>query len=277
MNRNFRKIVKSLRRYSQKQTIFTRLIPFRSNRASLFLNSRKSRSKFIGNLEFSIFLGLVFYGLSHISNHNTLYSETTRLIAAGIATHMITDFLTYVVDKINTDVKFNQFYLKVKHKEIDSFFKTRFLYQFTVKSRQVQKLRLGAYMKSYRGIQSAIIFLTLNSILFYGIYKNLKHWLKSNLNIEGFGNFFIAAAVAQAVAMTFSFPLENLKTRMQASSFNYDSLIKYYTRRIAKGRIKKEYSGFISHLILYVVYEAITFGVYETAMELLGMLIRYFR
>jgi hypothetical protein len=126
-----------------------------------------------------------------------------------------------------------------------------------------------------KGVQAAMGSTVVGNLIFYGLYKNIKNWLKENLHIEGFFNFFISAGIAQSIAMIFYFPLENIKTRMQASNFNYDSFYIYY-KKLLKGKplhvkinnMKAEYSGFSSNLLLYVVFESVTFSIYESIMKL---------
>ena len=124
-----------------------------------------------------------------------------------------------------------------------------------------------------------MVFLVFNSAIFYGSYKNIKFYLKEKLKIEGFMNFFLSAGISQFIAMLFAFPLENMKTRMQASNFNYETILKYYYNLVKtrkqrnkslKDLMKIEYSGFFSHLLLYVVYESVTFGIYESMVKYLA-------
>jgi hypothetical protein len=236
-----------------------------------------------GNIEFSLFFSSVIFMLYYINKHKHSYNETVRLIGAGISTHIIVDVITYLGDKINTKVKVESFYIKksTSFKDINYFFDRTFFHYRKEKQfkrhRTLNQKSLGNYLGDlhFRGIQPAMVFVVLNSIVFYGSYKNLKYFLKEYLGIDGFFNFFTAAAIAQLMAMIFAFPLENIKTRMQASNFSYDSLFKYY-RKLIKGKplnvivsnLKNEYSGFVSHLLLYVVYESVTFGIYETMMKL---------
>jgi hypothetical protein len=235
-----------------------------------------------GNIEFSIFFSSVIFWLYYLHKNIHKYNETVRLVAAGITTHILVDFATYIGDKINTKVKVESFYIKkTVHKDINYFFDKTFLHfkknKLFKRHRHLNQKSLGTYLGDlhFRGLQAAMVFVVINSILFYGLYKNLKHFIKENFNIDGFFNFFLAAGIAQFVAMVFAFPLENIKTRMQASNFSYDSLFKYY-KKLIKGKpmnvivsnFKNEYSGFVSHLLLYVVYESVTFGIYESMMKL---------
>jgi hypothetical protein len=234
----------------------------------------------IGNLEFSIFFTAVGFMLYYIHKHRNKYNETVRLASAGIATHILVDFITYIGDKINTKVKVESFYIKkTGSRDINYFFDKKFLHFNTNRQvkRQLTQKSFGSYIGElhFRGIQAAMVAVVINGILFYGLYKNLKHWLKDYCHIDGFFNFFISAGIAQFVGMIFAFPLENIKTRMQASNFSYDSLFKYY-KKLIKGKplnvklsnIKNEYSGFVSHLILYVIYESVTFAIYESIMKM---------
>jgi hypothetical protein len=233
-----------------------------------------------GNLEFGVFCVLVSYGLYKISAYRDIYSETTRLIAAGIATHIVVDIVTYLGDKINTKVKVDTFYVKKEpiKTDLNFYFEKKFLHFSETK--QVKRIRttsLGNYLGDlhFRGLQATMVFVVINSTLFYGFYKNIKAFLSEKLNIKGFPNFFLSAAISQFIAMLFAFPLENIKTRMQASNFSYDSFFKYY-KKLFKGKptnviyknIKIEYSGFVSHLLLYVVYESVTFAIYESIMKM---------
>lgn len=248
-----------------------------------FVSSKRFKRKFnYGNLEFGFFALCVTYGLYYISKHRFEMSETTRLIGAGITTHIVVDVITYLGDRINTKVKVESFKPKkelINFNELTTLFNQKFLHfkEGNLVKRSVASQSLGSYMSDlkFRGIQAAMVFVTLNSILFYGLYKNVKHYLKEKLCITGFLNFFLSAAFAQLIAMTFAFPLENIKTRMQASTFTYDSFYKYYKKLIVNNpwsviykNMKEEYSGFVSHLVLYVVYESLTFGIYETMMKM---------
>jgi hypothetical protein len=238
------------------------------------------RSFFIKNFEFNLFCVWLGIGLYYTYKQNKNYSETIRLISAGIATHVVVDIITYVGDKINTKVKVDSFKKKKKSsgKGVDIYFEDKFSHNKLAKKRKRNaKYGLNGYLRdiSFRGLQAAIIFVTINSIVFYGLYKNIKFFLKEKFGWEGSVNFFMAAGISQLFAMMIAFPLENIKTRMQASNFNYNSLFSYYKNLIygkpldvVISNIKNEYSGFVSHLILYVVYESITFGIYETLMKL---------
>jgi hypothetical protein len=236
----------------------------------------------LGNIEFSLFFSSVIFMLYYLHKNRQNYNETVRLVAAGITSHIIVDIVTYIGDKINTKVKVESFYIKkLVSKDLNYFFDRKFLHfqrgKQLKRQRTLNQKSLGNYLGDlhFRGIQAAMVFVVINSIVFYGLYKNLKHFFKESLGIEGFPNFFISAGISQFAAMIFAFPLENIKTRMQASNFSYDSLFKYY-RKLIKGKpmnivasnIKNEYSGFVSHLLLYVVYESVTFGIYESMMKL---------
>jgi hypothetical protein len=238
----------------------------------------KERASQIGNIEFSVFFALVGFGLYYIHKNKSGLTETTRLVAAGIATHIVVDVLTYFGDKINTKVKVESFYKKKNVlRDVNYFFEKKFSHfkQFKRKRNLGQK-SLAHYLGDFhfRGIQAAMTFVIINSVFFYGLYKNLKYYLKDKFNITGFANFFLSAGIAQFVAMVFAFPLENIKTRMQASNFHYDSFFKYY-KKLIKGKpwgvvysnFKNEYSGFVSHLVLYVIFEAVTFSIYETIVK----------
>jgi hypothetical protein len=248
-------------------------------KASFFKNQKIFT---IGNLEFTIFFTGVSFMLYYIHKYRNKYNETVRLVSAGIATHILVDFITYIGDKINTKVKVESFYIKksLSSRDINYFFDKKFLHFNTnrkVKRQLLNQKSFGHYFNDLqlRGIQAAMVAVVINGIIFYGLYKNLKYWLKDNLKIDGFFNFFISAGIAQLVAMIFAFPLENIKTRMQASTFSYDSLFKYY-KKLIKGKplnvkisnIKNEYSGFVSHLLLYVIYESVTFAIYESIMKM---------
>ena len=239
------------------------------------LNSKRSKEK-LGHFEFYSFITVLTGGLFYISRKKEKFSETTRLISCGIVTHLLVDFITYSGDLKNTKVKVESFRpAKVKGFLANLLFKGKYLFdQKSSRKREYKRTLMKNYQNSYRGIQSAFVYLTFNSILFYGCYKNFKRFLSEQLNIHGFLNFATSAAVAQVIAMSFSFPLEVMKTRMQVSSKTYTTLIGYYKNLIVKkpykeavNNIKKEYSGFSSHLLLYVVYEALTFGVYESLID----------
>lgn len=232
------------------------------------------KSTLLGKLEFFAVQGTIISCLCVVSHNKDYLSDTIRLISAGVATHLFVDILTYVVDMINTKVKVES--LKPKAAKpffAANLFKNKFIYN-KIKTTPGKYQSIFQSLNSYQGINSAIMYLTLNSIFFYGLYKNLKHKLSEDYNIHGFVNFFVSAAFAQLVAMTFSFPLENLKTRIQVSTFKYSTIIEYYQDLFIKNKklklhqkIKKEYSGFFSHLGLYVLYEAFTFGIYESLIE----------
>jgi hypothetical protein len=238
----------------------------------------------MGNIEFVLIFSSVCLGLYYIHKNIKSFSDTTRLIGAGIATHLVVDSITYLGDKINTKVKTESFYVKKDlstNKHINYFFDKKFSH-FN-QNKKLKRIRntglktLGPYLREFhlKGIQAAMVFATINSFVFYGLYKNLKYFFKDKLGLDGFSNFFLSAATAQFFAMVVAFPLENMKTRMQASNFNYESFYKYYSN-IIRGKpwpvisanLKNEYSGFISHLILYVVYESLTFSIYETLMKI---------
>lgn len=278
----FLKNLKKLKRYH----IFTKYF-LRHSKISYIENKpivtkAKEKVSHIGNIEFAVFFSLVGFGLYYIHKNKSKINDTVRLIAAGIATHIVVDFITYFGDKINTKVKVDTFYKKknLAVKDVNFFFEKKFLHfrqnKQIKRKRNLAQKSLGHYLGDFhfRGIQAAMVFVIINSIIFYGIYKNLKIYLKEKFNVTGFFNFFVSAAVAQFVAMVFAFPLENIKTRMQASNFHYDSFFKYY-RKLIKGKpwrvvmsnFKNEYSGFVSHLLLYVVYESVTFGIYESIMK----------
>lgn len=290
------KFIKSLRRSSRKPSYFNSFfkgskIPFL--KYSNFLLNKKSRKNFHGNIEFMIFLGITSFIVYRISKNRELYSKTTRLIATGIVTHLIVDLLTYFGDKLNTEIKINSFKNKtlidnINNLSISNFFKDKFYFNYNLynnakrknkinphsKAKSSNNMIFSNYISNYKGIQSGVIYLVFNSILFYAIYKEIKSYMKNYYHIEGFINFFTAAGIAQLIAMTFSFPLENLKTRMQASSFNYDTIVNYYKKLIVKkpysvikANLRKEYSGFFSHLTLYVIFEAFIFGIYESMMD----------
>ena len=193
------------------------------------LNSKKSKEK-LGHIEFYSFLTVLTGGLFYISIKKEKFSETTRFISCGLVTHLLVDFITYFGDKINTKVKVESFRpAKVKGFLANLMFKGKFLYDQKTKRRRQYKLTLlKNYRNSYRGIQSAFVYLTFNSIFFYACYKNLKNFLSEKLHIHGFFNFATSAAISQFIAMSFSFPLENLKTRMQVSNFTYGTIFGYY-------------------------------------------------
>jgi hypothetical protein len=241
-----------------------------------------SWQKIYGNIEFAIFGGIVGLSLYYINKNKKTLSETTRLIAAGIATHIVVDCLTYLGDKINTKVKVEKFVKIIKPlRDVNYFFKKKFSHfeqnKQVKRKRSLKQKNLGHFISEFhfRGIQSAMVFVVINSIFFYGFYKNVKSFLREKFNIHGFANFFISAGIAQGIALIFAFPLESVKTRMQASSFTYDSFYLYY-KKLIKGKplnviysnFQNEYSGFFSHLVLYVVYESVTFGIYESMMKI---------
>lgn len=252
-------------------------------------HSKKLTNK--GNMEFLIFSSIVGLTLFYIHRNRHYYNETVRLAAAGITTHVIVDFLTYMSDKINTKAKIEYFYLKKNIpanisknlNEINHYFNKKFVhFKPTTTPKKRKNLNFKKSINNFiskfqlRGIQSAMVFLVFNSAIFYGSYKNIKFYLKEKLNIEGFMNFFLSAGISQFIAMLFAFPLENMKTRMQASNFNYETILKYYYNLIKtrkqrnkslKDLLKIEYSGFFSHLLLYVVYESVTFGIYESMIK----------
>jgi hypothetical protein len=279
------KFLKSLKKL-KKYHIFTKYFLRRSKISYIdkkpIVSITKEKVSHYGNLEFAVFFSLVGFGLFYIHHHRQRMNETVRLIAAGIATHIVVDFVTYFGDKINTKVKVENFYKKkdMALKDVNFFFEKQFMHFRQAKQikrkRNIAQKSLGHYLGEFhfRGIQAAMVFVTINSIIFYGLYKNLKYFLKEKFGFSGFFNFFMSAGIAQFVAMVFAFPLENIKTRMQASNFHYDSFFKYY-KKLIKGKpwsivfnnIKNEYSGFVSHLLLYVVYESVTFGIYETIMK----------
>jgi hypothetical protein len=243
-----------------------------------------------GNIEFLIFSTITAIGLFYIHRNKEDFGENSKLAAAGITTHVLVDFLTYSLDKINTKAKIDYFYSKKNFqngiKDLDYYFNRKYV---LFKSSHPRKKKHGFDLENslkemrnkieLRGIQSAMIFLVFNSAIFYGLYKNLKHFFSDKLNINGFSNFFLSAGLAQFAAMMVAFPLENMKTRMQASNFHYESISKYYYKMVRDRKIKKktlldvlrlEYSGFFSHLLLYVKYEAITFGIYESMINMLS-------
>ena len=262
---NFDRFANFLRRSSRKSSYFT------------FSKKHAKKTKgILGHFEFFFFFGSLSAGLYYISKNNDYYSETSRLIATGIASHLIVDFLTYFADKINTEVKVESFKpARTKPKDyISAYFKKEILNESNSSRRKVNQSLLGHYFNTYKGIQSGVIYLTFNSLFFYALYKNLKYELREKCGIVGFSNFFLSAGLAQLIAMTFSFPMENIKTRMQASNFNYDSISGYYKKLVIKkpmnvvlANVKKEYSGFFSHLTLYAIFEAFAFSTYETIME----------
>lgn len=248
---------------------------FRLNKIShrkRFLPNHSLNKHLFGNLEFFSILGVICGGLYYVSIYKDKFSETVRLISTGIATHLIVDVFTYFGDKINTEVKVASFKTKNLSKDyISQYFKNEIqLNKNKFNKRKVKKSLLGHYISSFKGIQPGVLYLTLNSLFFYSLYKNIKSELKK-YHIEGFINFFIAAGISQLIAMTFSFPLENIKTRMQASSFTYDSIMVYYKKVFLKGnmisKIKLEYSGFFGHLFLYVIFEAFSFSIYESGIH----------
>lgn len=246
-------------------------------------NKIKLKTKILtkGNIEFFSLFSLVSLGLYYIHLKRFETNESVRLIAAGITSHILVDYITYLGDKINTKVKVDKF-LPVKKKstnDLNYLFEKTFTH-FDSSHKRKRKHASGTlsyYLQDFklRGIQASILYVVFNSIIFYGLYKNLKYYLNETFGISGFFNFFIAAGISQFFGMLFAFPLENLKTRMQASNFNYDSLVKYYRKVFFVRRrdtlfknIRNEYSGFNSHLLLYVVYESVTFAIYESLMRI---------
>lgn len=234
------------------------------------------------NIEFALFCSGVGLALYYIHLNKKHLSETTRLVAAGIATHLVVDIITYLGDKLNTKIKVDSFYKKkdLALKDVNYFFDKKFSHfknnKQVNRKRNLGQKTLGIYLGDFhfRGLQAAMVFVTINSIVFFGLYKNVKSFLKEKFGLEGFSNFFLSAAFAQFFAMVLAFPLENIKTRMQASNFHYDSFYKYY-KKLIKGKpwptiyanFKHEYSGFVSHLVLYVVYESVTYAIYESLMK----------
>ena len=274
---NYNKVNKYLKnlKKSHKSRSFNNLIWKISPRNLLRLGK-----KHIGNIEFFCFMSGLCYSLYYISKHNEKFSETTKIISLGLVTHVLVDVSTYFIDKLNTNSKVEIF--KIKYNRIVSnYFMSKYYFErkISFKEGDLKKSLIGHYLISYKGIQPGVYCLFLNSVFFYGAYKNLKQYFKEKLGIEGFFNFFLSAGLSQFIAMCFAFPFENLKTRMQASEFTYEkSILKYYKDSIFKGklgfsnfckRIKIEYSGFISHLVLYVIYEAFTFGIYEYIIKLM--------
>lgn len=280
--------------FFSKYSIHRSKISYLNTNQSVTLQNRKTTNK--GNIEFFLFSSVVGLTLFLIHKKKDYLNETIRLAAAGVATHVIVDFLTYMSDKINTKAKIEYFYLKKNiptnlsknFSEINYYFNKKFVH-FKPQATQPKKKRkemnfkksIGTFFQKLqlRGIQSAMVFLVINSILFYGCYKNIKFYLKEKLNIEGFYNFFLSAGLSQFFALSVAFPLENMKTRMQASNFNYETILKYYynifrnrkqKNKTIKDLIKIEYSGFFSHLLLYVVYESVTFGIYESMIKYLS-------
>jgi len=301
--RQWEKIWKKIKLFNsfkklKKINIFSKYFIHRSKISYLNKNqavsphSKKLTNK--GNLEFLIFGSLVGLALFYIQRNKNKYNESVRLAAAGIATHVIVDFLTYMSDKVNTKAKIEFFYLKKNIPasisknlyEINILFSKKFIHfkpTTTPKKRKTLNFKksVNNLISKFqlRGIQSAMVFLVFNSAIFYGSYKNIKFYLKEKLNIKGFMNFSLSAGISQFIAMLFAFPLENMKTRMQASNFNYETILKYYYNIIKtrkqrnkslKDLVKIEYSGFFSHLLLYVVYESVTFGIYESMIKYLA-------
>ena len=277
MNTNSKTIIKSLKHISSKKTRLKQ-ISLKQNENPLTKKFKKYHIQ--GNIEFYSIFGLICYGVYYTSKHKEKFNDTIRLISAGISTHLLVDFITYWGDRLNTTVKIEKFYIikKLRSAELDKLFNDKFLFTKKLRKRNISKSNLGHFDSklNYRGIQSASIYVIINSIIFYGLYKNIKFYLKENLHITGFLNFFISAGIAQFVSMIFAFPMENIKTRMQASNFQYDSFFNYY-KKIIVGRsykgiffnLKREYSGFFSHLVLYVLYESVTFSIYECCIKFL--------
>jgi hypothetical protein len=281
--RKLEKFLKNLKKLKKYHT-FTKYFLDQSNISNkqLNFNSKFITNTFNKNFEFILFFSGVGIGLFSIYKFKKQLNETPRLIAAGIATHIIVDFITYLGDKINTKVKVDYFYQKKNliAKDINYYFEKKFSHHEVggiKRKRKIAQTTLGLYLGDFhfRGIQAAMMFIVLNSIIFFGLYKNVKNYLKEKFNLHGFNNFFLAAAFSQFWAMLVAFPLENIKTRMQASNFNYDSLYKYYKKLIVGKsynhiylNLKNEYSGFVSHLVLFVVYESVTYAIYESLMKL---------
>lgn len=278
----FFKNLKKIKKFHIVTKYFPKYPKFSFMKSKQFTNKALSKSNYLGNIEFGIFFSGVFLCIYYIHKNRKHFGETTRLIAAGISTHIVVDSITYFLDIINTKVKIESFYKKKDAsftKDVNYFFDKKFSHfkQIIKRKRNISQKSLGHYLGDLHpiGLQAAIVFITINSVVFYGLYKNLKFYLKEKFGINGFSNFFLAAGIGQLVAMSVSFPLENIKTRMQAGNFSYDSFFKYY-KKLIKGKslvvilqnIKIEYSGFYSHLILYVVYESLTFAIYETIMDL---------
>jgi hypothetical protein len=296
--RQWEKIWKSSFKKFKKIKIFSKYFIHRYKISYLNTNqvisphSKKLTSK--GNIEFLMFSGIVGLTLLYIHKNKNKYNETVLLAAAGITSHIIVDFLTYMCDKINTKAKIEYFYKKKNipanisknYIDINYYFNKKFIHFKPVSTPKKRKdinfkKSISNFLSKFqlRGIQSAMVFLVFNSAIFYGSYKNIKFYLKEKLHLEGFINFSLSAAIAQFIAMLVAFPLENMKTRMQASNFNYETISKYYYNIIntrkqrnksLKDLIKIEYSGFFSHLLLYVVYESVTFGIYESLIKYLS-------
>jgi hypothetical protein len=233
----------------------------------------------LGNFEFTIFFTSIGFVLYHIHLNKDKYSETARLISTGLITNALVDFITYIGDKINTQSKVESFHIKKTDsaKDINTIFDKEVLHKTNRQVKPIHHKTPSYYtnLLNLKGIQAAIGSTLVGGMVFYGLYKNIKYWIKENLHIDGFFNFFVSAGIAQFISMIFYFPLENIKKRMQASSFNYDSFYIYYKKllkghpiRVKINNIKTEYSGFSSNLLLYVVFESVTFSIYESIMKL---------
>ena len=235
-------------------------------------------ARLLGKLEFGLFAGTVCGGLAYASYKRDNYSPNTRFVFAGLTTHIIVDMVTYLADRFNSRAKTN---LLSKTRESERLFQSDMFVsvpdiKLFDRNSTIRKKVISLLLNSFRGIQAAFIYLTFNSIIFFGMYKKVKSYLQKNYQIEGFANFFISAGLSQFCAMIFVFPLENLKTRIQVTNFKYNSLFEYYYKLFSreKGKpnkilkkIKTEYSGFFSHLALYVIYEAFVFAIYESMIK----------
>jgi len=274
----------------RNQKIFIKKSHIFYSRSSQNLTNYRKLLQNRGNIEFLIFSSVVGLGLYYIHRNKENFGESTKLAAAGITTHVLVDIFTYSLDHINTKAKIDYFFTKKNIesgvKNIDYYFNKKYnKFKSSISPKQKttfdlkNSIRMMKNKIELRGIQSALVFLVFNSAVFYGLYKNLKKFLSEKLHIEGFANFFLSAGLAQFAAMMAAFPLENMKTRMQASNFHYESIYKYYYKIIVNrgqqkktlfGVFKKEYSGFFSHLLLYVIYESVTFGIYESMIKSLS-------
>jgi hypothetical protein len=196
----FFKHLKKLKKYHIFTKYFLRHSKFSYIEKKQITNKSSSKYNYIGNLEFAIFFASVGIILFYIHKNTKHFSETTRLVAAGISTHIVVDFITYLGDKINTKVKVESFYKKkdvTLTKDVNYYFDKK--YSHFKENKKVKRKRnlgqksLGHYLGEFhfRGIQAAMVFVTINSIIFYGLYKNLKQFLKEKFGLNGFSNFFL--------------------------------------------------------------------------------------
>jgi len=142
-----------------------------------------------GNLEFLIFSSIVGLTLFYIHKNKHKYNETVLLAAAGITSHVVVDFATYMCDKINTKAKIEYFYKKKNipanisknFTDINYYFNKKFVHFKPVSTPKKRKdinfkKSIGNFLSKFqlRGIQSAMVFLVFNSAIFYDLIKILN-------------------------------------------------------------------------------------------------------